>query len=80
MGTNYSPQRCAGSIPYNITDSLWASSQSSELQLALPALPLPTAASTPALETRIINQSTAAANMVIPSKGIASLHQLSAPA
>uniref|UniRef100_A0A915I5P9 Uncharacterized protein n=1 Tax=Romanomermis culicivorax TaxID=13658 RepID=A0A915I5P9_ROMCU len=54
------------------TDSSPASSQSSELQLALPALPPPNAASTPALEPRAANQSTFAANMVIPSKEIAS--------
>uniref|UniRef100_A0A915IZV9 Uncharacterized protein n=1 Tax=Romanomermis culicivorax TaxID=13658 RepID=A0A915IZV9_ROMCU len=46
--------------------------KSSKLQLALPALPPPTVASTPPLEMRAINQSTSAANMVIPSKEIAS--------
>uniref|UniRef100_A0A915JBB0 Reverse transcriptase/retrotransposon-derived protein RNase H-like domain-containing protein n=1 Tax=Romanomermis culicivorax TaxID=13658 RepID=A0A915JBB0_ROMCU len=51
------------------TDSLRASSQSSELQLALPALPPPNAASTPALETRANNHLTSTANIVIPSKG-----------
>uniref|UniRef100_A0A915L9V4 Uncharacterized protein n=1 Tax=Romanomermis culicivorax TaxID=13658 RepID=A0A915L9V4_ROMCU len=54
------------------TDSSSASSQSSELQSALPALPPPTAVPTPALEMPAINQSTSAANMVIPSKEIAS--------
>uniref|UniRef100_A0A915KSW6 Uncharacterized protein n=1 Tax=Romanomermis culicivorax TaxID=13658 RepID=A0A915KSW6_ROMCU len=54
------------------TDSSRTSSQSSELQLALPALPPQNAASTPALETRAINQLTSAANMVIPFKEIAS--------
>uniref|UniRef100_A0A915IGT0 Uncharacterized protein n=1 Tax=Romanomermis culicivorax TaxID=13658 RepID=A0A915IGT0_ROMCU len=46
------------------TDSSHASSQFSELQLALPALPPPNAASTPPLKTRPNNQSTSAANMV----------------
>uniref|UniRef100_A0A915HKR7 Uncharacterized protein n=1 Tax=Romanomermis culicivorax TaxID=13658 RepID=A0A915HKR7_ROMCU len=54
------------------TDSSPASSQSSELQLALPMLPPPNATSTPALKTRANNQSTSAANVVIPSKEIAS--------
>uniref|UniRef100_A0A915IZI4 Reverse transcriptase RNase H-like domain-containing protein n=1 Tax=Romanomermis culicivorax TaxID=13658 RepID=A0A915IZI4_ROMCU len=60
--------------PYLTTpkDSSRASSQSSKLQLALPGLPPPMAISTPALETRAINQSTSAANVVIPSKEIAS--------
>uniref|UniRef100_A0A915I464 Uncharacterized protein n=1 Tax=Romanomermis culicivorax TaxID=13658 RepID=A0A915I464_ROMCU len=54
------------------TDSSRASSQSSEIQLALPALPPSTTISTTALNTRAINQSTSATNMVIPSKEIAS--------
>uniref|UniRef100_A0A915IHD9 Uncharacterized protein n=1 Tax=Romanomermis culicivorax TaxID=13658 RepID=A0A915IHD9_ROMCU len=62
------------------TDSSCTSSQSSELLLALPVLPPVTAASTSALKTRAINQSTLAANMVIQSKEIAPAHQLSAPA
>uniref|UniRef100_A0A915L8M3 Uncharacterized protein n=1 Tax=Romanomermis culicivorax TaxID=13658 RepID=A0A915L8M3_ROMCU len=49
------------------TDSSHASSQSSKLQLALPALPPPTAVSTPALEMCAINQSTSVPNMVIGS-------------
>uniref|UniRef100_A0A915JXC3 Uncharacterized protein n=1 Tax=Romanomermis culicivorax TaxID=13658 RepID=A0A915JXC3_ROMCU len=61
------------------TDSSRASSQSSELQLALPALTPPTAASTPALEPCAINQSTSAANMVIPSKEIASAAPIVSP-
>uniref|UniRef100_A0A915I9Q6 Uncharacterized protein n=1 Tax=Romanomermis culicivorax TaxID=13658 RepID=A0A915I9Q6_ROMCU len=52
------------------TDSLRTSSQSSELQLALPALPPSTTISMTPLDTRAINQSTSAANMVIPSKKI----------
>uniref|UniRef100_A0A915HNY1 Uncharacterized protein n=1 Tax=Romanomermis culicivorax TaxID=13658 RepID=A0A915HNY1_ROMCU len=54
------------------TDSSRASSQASLLQLALPALPPPTAVSTPALQPRATNQSTSATNMVVPSKEIAS--------
>uniref|UniRef100_A0A915IZD6 Uncharacterized protein n=1 Tax=Romanomermis culicivorax TaxID=13658 RepID=A0A915IZD6_ROMCU len=54
------------------TDSSRASSQSSELQLALPALPPSTTVSTTALDMCAINQSTSATNMVIPSKEIAS--------
>uniref|UniRef100_A0A915K4L1 Uncharacterized protein n=1 Tax=Romanomermis culicivorax TaxID=13658 RepID=A0A915K4L1_ROMCU len=54
------------------TDCSSASSQSSELQLALPALPPSTTVSTTALDKGAINQSTSAANMVIPSKEIAS--------
>uniref|UniRef100_A0A915J7Y0 Uncharacterized protein n=1 Tax=Romanomermis culicivorax TaxID=13658 RepID=A0A915J7Y0_ROMCU len=54
------------------TDSSRASSQSSELQLALPGLRPWNAASTPAHETGANNQSTSAANMVILSKEITS--------
>uniref|UniRef100_A0A915L4X2 Uncharacterized protein n=1 Tax=Romanomermis culicivorax TaxID=13658 RepID=A0A915L4X2_ROMCU len=54
------------------TDCSSTSSQSSELQLALPALQPSTIVSTTALDRRAINQSTSAANMVIPSKEIAS--------
>uniref|UniRef100_A0A915K9C8 Peptidase A2 domain-containing protein n=1 Tax=Romanomermis culicivorax TaxID=13658 RepID=A0A915K9C8_ROMCU len=61
------------------TDSSRNSSQSSELQLALPVLPPPTAVSTPALETHVINHSTSAANMVIPSKEIASAALIVSP-
>uniref|UniRef100_A0A915I8H1 Uncharacterized protein n=1 Tax=Romanomermis culicivorax TaxID=13658 RepID=A0A915I8H1_ROMCU len=76
MGTTYSLQCRAGSIHYNtyrfIARQLRASFQSSKLQLALPVLPPPTAVSKPALETRAIIQSTSTANMVVPSKEIAS--------
>uniref|UniRef100_A0A915JXW4 Uncharacterized protein n=1 Tax=Romanomermis culicivorax TaxID=13658 RepID=A0A915JXW4_ROMCU len=54
------------------TDSSRASSQSSEPQLVLPALPLPTTVSVTTLDTRALNQSTSAANMAIPSKEITS--------
>uniref|UniRef100_A0A915J4M1 Uncharacterized protein n=1 Tax=Romanomermis culicivorax TaxID=13658 RepID=A0A915J4M1_ROMCU len=54
------------------TDSSRASSQSSELQLALPALPPSTTISRTTLDMRTINQSTSVANMVILSKEIAS--------
>uniref|UniRef100_A0A915JXP3 Uncharacterized protein n=1 Tax=Romanomermis culicivorax TaxID=13658 RepID=A0A915JXP3_ROMCU len=53
-------------------DSSSASYQSSELQLALQALPSSTTVLTTALDTPAISQSTSAANMVIPSKEIAS--------
>uniref|UniRef100_A0A915IFU2 Uncharacterized protein n=1 Tax=Romanomermis culicivorax TaxID=13658 RepID=A0A915IFU2_ROMCU len=61
------------------TDSSPTSSQSSELQLALPALPQSSTVSTTALDTRAINQSTSAANMVIPSKEIASATPIVSP-
>uniref|UniRef100_A0A915L7R2 Uncharacterized protein n=1 Tax=Romanomermis culicivorax TaxID=13658 RepID=A0A915L7R2_ROMCU len=61
------------------TDSLRASSQSSELQLALPALPPSTTILMTALDTRAINQSTSAANMVIPSKEIVSAAPIVSP-
>uniref|UniRef100_A0A915ITP0 Peptidase A2 domain-containing protein n=1 Tax=Romanomermis culicivorax TaxID=13658 RepID=A0A915ITP0_ROMCU len=61
------------------TDSSCASSQSSELQLVLPALTPPTAASMSAIEPGAINQSTSAANMVIPSKEIASAALIISP-
>uniref|UniRef100_A0A915J5V1 WW domain-containing protein n=1 Tax=Romanomermis culicivorax TaxID=13658 RepID=A0A915J5V1_ROMCU len=54
------------------TDSSCASSQSSELQLALPALPSSATLTTTTLTMRAINQSTSATNVVIPSKEIAS--------
>uniref|UniRef100_A0A915K4X3 Uncharacterized protein n=1 Tax=Romanomermis culicivorax TaxID=13658 RepID=A0A915K4X3_ROMCU len=76
MGTTYSLQRRAGSICYNTYRFI---SQSSELQLALPALLPPTAVSTPTLETRASNQSTSAANIVIPSKEIASATPIVSP-
>uniref|UniRef100_A0A915I090 Peptidase A2 domain-containing protein n=1 Tax=Romanomermis culicivorax TaxID=13658 RepID=A0A915I090_ROMCU len=53
--------------------------ESSELQLALPALPPSTTVSTTALDTRTINQSTSPANMVIPSKEIASAAPIVSP-
>uniref|UniRef100_A0A915I3E0 Reverse transcriptase/retrotransposon-derived protein RNase H-like domain-containing protein n=1 Tax=Romanomermis culicivorax TaxID=13658 RepID=A0A915I3E0_ROMCU len=52
-------------------DSSRASSQSSELQLALPALPSTATVTAIALDTRAINQSTSTANMLILSKEIA---------
>uniref|UniRef100_A0A915HFZ0 Uncharacterized protein n=1 Tax=Romanomermis culicivorax TaxID=13658 RepID=A0A915HFZ0_ROMCU len=61
------------------TDSSRASSQSSELQLALLALPPSTTISTTALDTRATNQSTSAPNMVIPSKEIASAALIVSP-
>uniref|UniRef100_A0A915K511 Uncharacterized protein n=1 Tax=Romanomermis culicivorax TaxID=13658 RepID=A0A915K511_ROMCU len=61
------------------TDSLHTSSQSSELQLALPALPPQTAVSTPTLDTRAITQSTYPAYMIIPSKEIASAALIVSP-
>uniref|UniRef100_A0A915I9I7 Uncharacterized protein n=1 Tax=Romanomermis culicivorax TaxID=13658 RepID=A0A915I9I7_ROMCU len=61
------------------TDSSRASSQSSELQLALLALPPSTTISTTALDTRATNQSTSAPNMVIPSKEIASTALIVSP-
>uniref|UniRef100_A0A915HVY0 Uncharacterized protein n=1 Tax=Romanomermis culicivorax TaxID=13658 RepID=A0A915HVY0_ROMCU len=54
------------------TDSSHTSSQSSELLLALPALPSSSTISATTLDTCALNQSTSAANMVIPSKEIAS--------
>uniref|UniRef100_A0A915JUN0 Uncharacterized protein n=1 Tax=Romanomermis culicivorax TaxID=13658 RepID=A0A915JUN0_ROMCU len=61
------------------TDSSRPSSQSSELQLALPALPPSTTISMTALDRWAINQSTSAANMVIPSKEIASAAPIVSP-
>uniref|UniRef100_A0A915KTX2 Uncharacterized protein n=1 Tax=Romanomermis culicivorax TaxID=13658 RepID=A0A915KTX2_ROMCU len=61
------------------TDSSHASSQSSELQLALPALPSSTTGYATTLDTRALNQSTSAANMVIPSKEIASAAPILSP-
>uniref|UniRef100_A0A915K0Z2 Uncharacterized protein n=1 Tax=Romanomermis culicivorax TaxID=13658 RepID=A0A915K0Z2_ROMCU len=61
------------------TDSSCASSQSSELQLALPALPPSTTVSTTTPDMSAINQSTSAANMVIPSKEIASTAPIVSP-
>uniref|UniRef100_A0A915KUX7 Peptidase A2 domain-containing protein n=1 Tax=Romanomermis culicivorax TaxID=13658 RepID=A0A915KUX7_ROMCU len=54
------------------TDSSGASSQSSELQLALLALPSSTMVTANTLDMRVLNQSTSTANIVIPSKEIAS--------
>uniref|UniRef100_A0A915L7W5 Uncharacterized protein n=1 Tax=Romanomermis culicivorax TaxID=13658 RepID=A0A915L7W5_ROMCU len=54
------------------TDSSRTSLQSSELQLALLALPPSTTVSMTTLDMRTISQSTSATNMVIPSKEIAS--------
>uniref|UniRef100_A0A915K7L3 Uncharacterized protein n=1 Tax=Romanomermis culicivorax TaxID=13658 RepID=A0A915K7L3_ROMCU len=61
------------------TDSSRASSQSSELQLALPALPSSAIVTANTLDTRALNQSTSAANMVIPSKEIASAPPIVSP-
>uniref|UniRef100_A0A915JRM4 Uncharacterized protein n=1 Tax=Romanomermis culicivorax TaxID=13658 RepID=A0A915JRM4_ROMCU len=61
------------------TDSSGTSSQSSELPLALPALPSSSTISATALDTRALNQSTSAANMVIPSKEIASATLIMSP-
>uniref|UniRef100_A0A915KB54 Uncharacterized protein n=1 Tax=Romanomermis culicivorax TaxID=13658 RepID=A0A915KB54_ROMCU len=60
--------------PYKTTptDSSRASSQSLEIQLALPALPSSAMVTANTLDMRALNQSTSAANMVIPSKEIAS--------
>uniref|UniRef100_A0A915HX82 Uncharacterized protein n=1 Tax=Romanomermis culicivorax TaxID=13658 RepID=A0A915HX82_ROMCU len=54
------------------TDSSCTSSQSSELPLALPALPSSSTISGTALDMRALNQLTSTTNMVIPSKEIAS--------
>uniref|UniRef100_A0A915JU27 Uncharacterized protein n=1 Tax=Romanomermis culicivorax TaxID=13658 RepID=A0A915JU27_ROMCU len=61
------------------TDSSCASSQSSELQLALPALPSSAIVTTNTLDMRVLNQSTSAANMVIPSKETASAAPIMSP-
>uniref|UniRef100_A0A915L5G8 Peptidase A2 domain-containing protein n=1 Tax=Romanomermis culicivorax TaxID=13658 RepID=A0A915L5G8_ROMCU len=61
------------------TDSSRTSSQSSELPLALPALPSSSAISATALDTRTLNQSTSTTNMVIPSKEIASSTPIMSP-
>uniref|UniRef100_A0A915I9Y1 Peptidase A2 domain-containing protein n=1 Tax=Romanomermis culicivorax TaxID=13658 RepID=A0A915I9Y1_ROMCU len=61
------------------TDSSRASSQSFELQLALPALPSSTTVSMTALNTPEINQSTSAVNMVIPSEEIVSAAPIVSP-
>uniref|UniRef100_A0A915JJD2 Secreted protein n=1 Tax=Romanomermis culicivorax TaxID=13658 RepID=A0A915JJD2_ROMCU len=60
-------------------DSSRASSQSSELQLALLPLPSSMTVSTTALDMCAINHSTSAANMVIPSKEIASAAPIVSP-
>uniref|UniRef100_A0A915ICB2 Uncharacterized protein n=1 Tax=Romanomermis culicivorax TaxID=13658 RepID=A0A915ICB2_ROMCU len=61
------------------TDSKGASSQSSELQLALQALPSSATISATALDPCMLNQSRSAANMVIPSKEIASAAPIVSP-
>uniref|UniRef100_A0A915KEW1 Peptidase A2 domain-containing protein n=1 Tax=Romanomermis culicivorax TaxID=13658 RepID=A0A915KEW1_ROMCU len=61
------------------TDSSRTSSQSSELQLALLTLPSSSIVPPTALDTRGLNQSTSAANMVIPSKEIASAALIVSP-
>uniref|UniRef100_A0A915JKV6 Uncharacterized protein n=1 Tax=Romanomermis culicivorax TaxID=13658 RepID=A0A915JKV6_ROMCU len=54
------------------TDSFGTSSQSSQVPLALPALPSTSAAPAGNLDTGTGTQPTSTANMVIPSKEIAS--------
>uniref|UniRef100_A0A915KQU7 Uncharacterized protein n=1 Tax=Romanomermis culicivorax TaxID=13658 RepID=A0A915KQU7_ROMCU len=61
------------------TDSSRASSQSSELQLALPALPSSAIVTANTLDMHALNQSTFAANMVIPSKEIVSAAPIMSP-
>uniref|UniRef100_A0A915L2K4 Peptidase A2 domain-containing protein n=1 Tax=Romanomermis culicivorax TaxID=13658 RepID=A0A915L2K4_ROMCU len=61
------------------TDSSRTSLQSSELPLVLPALPLTSTVSATNLEAGTISQSTSAANMVIPSKEIASATPIISP-
>uniref|UniRef100_A0A915L926 Aspartic peptidase DDI1-type domain-containing protein n=1 Tax=Romanomermis culicivorax TaxID=13658 RepID=A0A915L926_ROMCU len=61
------------------TDSSCTSSQSSELQLALPALPSSATVPTNTLDPRALNQSTSVANMVIPFKEIASAAPIVSP-
>uniref|UniRef100_A0A915L9Y7 Uncharacterized protein n=1 Tax=Romanomermis culicivorax TaxID=13658 RepID=A0A915L9Y7_ROMCU len=61
------------------TDSSHASSQSSKLQLVLPALPSSAMVTVNTPDTCALNQSTSAANMVIPSKEIASTAPIMSP-
>uniref|UniRef100_A0A915HKR4 Uncharacterized protein n=1 Tax=Romanomermis culicivorax TaxID=13658 RepID=A0A915HKR4_ROMCU len=61
------------------TDFSHASSQPSELQLALPALPSSATVTAATLDMRAINQSTSATNMVILSKEIASAALMMSP-
>uniref|UniRef100_A0A915I4D1 RNA-directed DNA polymerase n=1 Tax=Romanomermis culicivorax TaxID=13658 RepID=A0A915I4D1_ROMCU len=67
----------AVSAPYltTPTDSSPTSSQSSELQLVLPALPSSVMMTTNTQDTHALNQSTSATNMVSPSEEIASATQ-----
>uniref|UniRef100_A0A915L845 Peptidase A2 domain-containing protein n=1 Tax=Romanomermis culicivorax TaxID=13658 RepID=A0A915L845_ROMCU len=60
-------------------DSSRASSQSSELQLALPALPSSAIVTPNTPDTRVLNPSTSATNMVILSKEIASAAPIVSP-
>uniref|UniRef100_A0A915KIE2 Peptidase A2 domain-containing protein n=1 Tax=Romanomermis culicivorax TaxID=13658 RepID=A0A915KIE2_ROMCU len=61
-------------------DSSRTSSQSSELQLVLPALPSSAIVNGNTPDTRAINQSSSAPNIVIPSKEIASAAMILSPA
>uniref|UniRef100_A0A915KBW1 Uncharacterized protein n=1 Tax=Romanomermis culicivorax TaxID=13658 RepID=A0A915KBW1_ROMCU len=61
------------------TESLRTSSQSSEQQLALPALPSSATVSMTTFHTHAINQSTSADNMVIPSEEVASAALIVSP-
>uniref|UniRef100_A0A915KTK0 Peptidase A2 domain-containing protein n=1 Tax=Romanomermis culicivorax TaxID=13658 RepID=A0A915KTK0_ROMCU len=79
METTYSLQHCAGSIRYNTYRFIARQFSVLQLQLALPGLPPPNAASTPTLEPGPANQSTSTANVVIPSKEIASAAPIVSP-
>uniref|UniRef100_A0A915JMH1 Uncharacterized protein n=1 Tax=Romanomermis culicivorax TaxID=13658 RepID=A0A915JMH1_ROMCU len=61
------------------TDSSHTSSQSSEIQMALLALPSSTTIPLTALDPGALNQSTSATNMVIPSEEIASAAPIAHP-
>uniref|UniRef100_A0A915K4C4 Uncharacterized protein n=1 Tax=Romanomermis culicivorax TaxID=13658 RepID=A0A915K4C4_ROMCU len=61
------------------TDSSCISSQSSELPLALPALPSTSPVPATGLDARTSSPSTSTANMVIPSKEIASAAPIISP-
>uniref|UniRef100_A0A915KAS0 Uncharacterized protein n=1 Tax=Romanomermis culicivorax TaxID=13658 RepID=A0A915KAS0_ROMCU len=61
------------------TDSTHTSSQSSELPLAVPALPSSSTVTATTLDTHALNQSTSTTNMVIPSKEIVSAAPLVSP-